>query len=70
MSENRDNSKGVEDEGKKLEDMKAKQEAEIEQAKDSSTPLKETATDAKSVSRPDLLSTWVHLYFRCHVTGQ
>ncbi|GFZ01878.1 hypothetical protein Acr_15g0004870 [Actinidia rufa] len=49
MSENRDNSKGVEDEdGKKLEDMKAKQEAEIEQAKDSSTPLKETATDAKS----------------------
>ena len=44
MSENRDNGKGVEnEEGKKLEDMKAKQEAEIEQAKDSSTPLKENA---------------------------
>ncbi|XP_057512671.1 uncharacterized protein LOC130794735 [Actinidia eriantha] len=49
MSENRDNGKGVDDEeGQKLEDMKAKQEAEIEQAKDPSTPLKETATDAKS----------------------
>ncbi|XP_057484625.1 uncharacterized protein LOC130771003 [Actinidia eriantha] len=57
MSENRDKGKGVEDEeGKKLEDMKDQQEAEIEKAKDackegissSSTPLKETATDTKS----------------------
>ncbi|PSR86328.1 B3 domain-containing protein [Actinidia chinensis var. chinensis] len=57
MSENRDKGKGAEDkEGKRLEDMKVQQEAEMEKAKDaskggissSSTPLKETATDTKS----------------------
>ncbi|GFZ20099.1 hypothetical protein Acr_28g0008040 [Actinidia rufa] len=57
MSRNRDNGKGVEaKEEKKLKDLKAQQAAEIERAKDahrrgispSSTPLKETVTDAKS----------------------
>ncbi|PSS09633.1 B3 domain-containing transcription factor [Actinidia chinensis var. chinensis] len=57
MSENRDKGKGVADEeGKKLEDMKAQQDAEIERTKDvykegissSSTPLTKIATDTKS----------------------
>ena len=57
MSENRDKVKGVADEeDKKLEYMKAQQDAGIERTKDvykggissSSTPLKKIATDTKS----------------------